>query len=439
MTLLAWLLIIAMIAVNALFVAAEFSAVSVRHSRIRSLAEDGNRLARLLLPNIQDGSGLDRYVACCQVGITFSSLLLGAVAQATLTLQLAPLLQEWFSAGSATAFSTAAVTVLLSMTVLQMVLGELVPKSIALQFPTQTALTTVIPMNWSLKGLAWFIVVLNGSGSLILRLLGMGGGGHRHIHSPEEIELLIVESRDGGLLEPEEQHRLHQALRLSQRPASQLMVARLHMVTISADAPTNVVLKRVAESPYSRFPVIRGSKDNVIGVLYTKDVIAHYIEHGQIPSVERLMRPILTAPRSLTADRLLALLRENRCQQAVLVDEYGGVEGLVTLEDVLTELFGEFADEFKKPDRKPEQLPDGRIRAPGLTRLDELEPLIGTRLVGDAATIGGLVLSSLGRLPAVGDSVVVQGIKIEVEALIRHSVSSVLLKHQPESQEPVQS
>jgi len=439
MTLLAWLLIIAMIAVNALFVAAEFSAVSVRHSRIRSLAEDGNRLARLLLPHIQDGSGLDRYVACCQVGITFSSLLLGAVAQATLTLQLAPLLQDWFSAGSATAFSSAAVTVLLSMTVLQMVLGELVPKSLALQYPTQTAMATVVPMNWSLKGLAWFIVVLNGSGSLILRLLGSGGGGHRHIHSPEEIELLIVESRDGGLLEPEEQHRLHQALRLSQRPASQLMVARLHMVTISADAAASVVLKRVAESPYSRFPVIRGSKDNVIGVLYTKDVIAHYIEHGQIPPVERLMRPILTAPRSLTADRLLALLRENRCQQAVLVDEYGGVEGLVTLEDVLTELFGEFADEFKKPDRKPEQLPDGRIRAPGLTRLDELEPLIGTRLVGDAATIGGLVLSSLGRLPVVGDSVVVQGIKIEVEALIRHSVASVLLKHQPEPQEPVQS
>ncbi len=439
MTLLAWLLIIAMIAVNALFVAAEFSAVSVRHSRIRSLAEDGNRLARLLLPSIENGASLDRYVACCQVGITFSSLLLGAVGQATLTLQLAPLLQEWFAAGSATAFSTAAVIVLLSLTVVQMVLGELVPKSLALQFPTQTALLTAIPMNWSMKALAWFVAVLNGSGSLVLRLLGMGGGGHRHIHSPEEIELLIVESRDGGLLEPEEQHRLHQALRLSQRPASQLMVARLHMVTIGADAAENVVLKRVAESPYSRFPVIRGSKDNVIGVLYTKDVVAYYVEHGQLPSVDRLMRPILTVPRNLTADRLLALLRENRCQQAVLVDEYGGVEGLVTLEDVLTEVFGEFADEFKKPDRKPEQLPDGRIRAPGLTRLDDLEPLIGTRLVADAATIGGLVLNSLGRLPIVGDSVVVQGIEIEVEALIRHSVASVLLKRQAESQEPVQS
>src|SRR5690606_30508462 len=116
----------------------------------------------------------------------------------------------------------------------------LVPKSLALQFPTQTALVTAVPMNWSLKAPAWFVAVLNGSGSLILRLLGMGGGGHRHIHSPEEIELLIVESRDGGLLEPEEQHRLHQALRLSQRPASQLMVARLHMVTISADAAANV-------------------------------------------------------------------------------------------------------------------------------------------------------------------------------------------------------
>lgn len=439
MILFAWLLIAAMIAVNAFFVAAEFAAVSVRHSRVRSLAEEGNRLARLLLPRIENPASLDRYVACCQVGITFSSLLLGAVGQASLTLQLAPLLQTWFSAGPGTAFSTAAVVVLLGLTVVQMVIGELVPKSLALQFPTQIALFTVLPMNWSLKALAWFVAVLNGSGSLILRMLRMGGGGHRHIHSPEEIELLIVESRDGGLLEPEEQHRLHQALRLSQRPASQLMVARLHMVTVGVDASPNLILKRVAESPFSRFPVIRGSKDNVVGMLYTKDVIAHYVEHGQIPPVEQLMRSVLTVPRGVTADRLLALLREHRCQQAILVDEYGGVEGLVTLEDVLTEVFGEFADEFKKPDRRPELLSDGVVRALGLTRLDELEPLIGARLVGDAATIGGLVLNTLGRLPVVGDSVVVQGIEIEVEALSRHAVASVLLKRQPERPEPEES
>lgn len=437
MFVLAWLLIIAMIAVNAFFVAAEFAAVSVRHSRIRSLAGEGHRLAQLLLPKIDDPASLDRYVACCQVGITFSSLLLGAVGQASLTVQLSPLLQAWFSAGPAAAFSVAAVVVLLALTLVQMVLGELMPKSLALQFPTQTALLTVLPMNWSLKALAWFVAVLNGSGSLVLRMLGMGGGGHRHIHSPEEIELLIVDSRDGGLLEPEEQHRLHQALRLSQRPASQLMIARLHMVTLGIDAPQELVIKRVAESPYSRFPVTRGSKDNVIGVLYTKDVISYYVEHGKIPSVEQLMRPMLSVARGLTADRLLTLLREHRCQQAILVDEYGGVEGLVTLEDVLTEVFGEFADEFKQPDRRPEFLPDGRLRAPGLTRLDELEPLIGIRLLGDAATIGGLVLNTLGRLPIAGDNIVVQGVEIVVESVTKRAVSSVLLKINSAGQDSV--
>lgn len=423
-----------MIAVNALYVAAEFSAVSVRHNRIRALAEDGYRLARRLLPRIEDPAALDRYVACSQVGITFSSLVLGAVGQATLTLQLAPILESWMGVSQAAAFSTAALVVLLALTTSQMVLGELVPKSIALQFPTQTALATVLPMIWSLWFFSWFIAVLNGSGSLLLRGLGVKAGGHRHIHSPDEIELLIAESREGGLLEPEEQYRLHQALRLSQRPASQLMVARLHMVTIDADAPQSMVLRRVTETPYSRFPVVRGSKDNVIGVLYVKDVVAWYIEHGHLPPVPQIMRPVLTAPRGVTADRLLALFREHRCQQAVLVDEeHGGVEGLVTLEDVLTEVFGDFADEFKIPDQEPERLGDGRIRVPGLTRIDDLEALLGVSLPAQAATVGGLVLHLLGRLPEVGDRVTVDGVAIEVERISKRAVTSVLLTPLPEA------
>lgn len=357
MMLTTWILIVALIALNALYVAAEFAAVSVRHSRIRSLADSGNALALRLLPRIDGAAELDRYVACCQVGITFSSLLLGAVGQAALTLQLAPLLELGLSLRPAAALSTAAVVVLLSLTAVQMVLGELVPKSLALQFPTQVALMTVIPMNWSLKAFSWFIAILNGSGSLILRLFGVQGSGHRHIHSPEEIELLIVDSRDGGLLEPEEQHRLHQALRLSQRRASQLMVTLTEMVTIDVNTPPSLVLKHVAESPYSRFPVVRGTKDQVIGLLYTKDVIARYLE-GRLPSVERTMRPALTLSSELTADRLLALFREHRCQQAILVDGAGGVEGLVTLEDVLTEVFGDLADELKPVETDDEALKD---------------------------------------------------------------------------------
>ncbi len=424
---LTWILIIAMIALNALYVAAEFAAVSVRHSRIRSLADAGNALALRLLPRIDGAAELDRYVACCQVGITFSSLLLGAVGQAALTLQLAPLLELWFSIGPAAALSTSAIVVLLCLTAAQMVLGELVPKSLALQFPTQIALMTVIPMNWSQNVFSWFIAALNGSGSLLLRLCGVRGSGHRHIHSPEEIELLIVDSRDGGLLEPEEQHRLHQALRLSQRPASQLMVPRNEMVTIDVNSPPSLVLKHVAESPYSRFPVVRGPNHQVIGLLYTKDVIARYLE-GRLPSVDRTMRPVLTLSSELTADRLLALFRERRCQQAILVDASGNVEGLVTLEDVLTEVFGDLDDELKPTNREPEVLPDGRVRAPGETSLEELQALLDGKLASHTGTIGELVLNRIGRRPKVGDRIAVDDVEIIVVAMKDRAIASVTLR-----------
>lgn len=429
MVVLAAVLIVAMIAVNALYVAAEFAAVSVRLSRIHALADEGNSLARRLLRRIGEPAAQDRYVACCQVGITLSSLLLGAVGQATLTMPLATLLEDWNFLHRTAALSTSAVAVLLVLTAAQMVLGELVPKSLALQYPTQTALFTVLPMTWSLKVLAPFIMVLNGSGTLLLRMFGIRGEGHRHIHSPDEIELLIVDSRDGGLLEPEEQRRLHQALRLSRRPAHQLMVPRPKMVTIDAATPPEATLKKIAESPFSRLPVVRGAKDDVVGVLYTKDVIARYIDHGRLPPIPQMMRSLLTVPRNVTADRLLTLFRERGCQQAALIDEYGGVEGLVTLEDILAEVFGDFRDEFKQPEPEPQVLPDGRIRASGLTRLNDLEPFLSARLEGgDATTVNGLALYTLGRLPEAGEKIVVDGFELEVESLDRRAVAWALLR-----------
>jgi len=204
-----WLMIAVLIAANALYVAAEFAAVGVRRSRIRQLADEGNRFARMLAPALSDASTLDRYVAACQIGITLSSLVLGAYGQAALAPPFAELLGSWGQFHPAVAESAAAVVVLIGLTVLQVVLGELVPKSLALQYSTSTALYTVLPMRWSLALFAWFIAILNGSGLAILRMLGVPYGSHRHVHSPEEIDLLIAESRDGGLLEEDEHQRLH--------------------------------------------------------------------------------------------------------------------------------------------------------------------------------------------------------------------------------------
>jgi magnesium and cobalt exporter, CNNM family len=250
--LLAGAVIVFLILLTALYVAAEFAAVSARRSRLRRLAEDGNSLASRLLPVVEDPRILDRYIAASQVGITLSSLILGAYAQATVAPRVAPLFASLGIARPESAEATAAATVLIVLTVGAVILGELVPKSLALQDPTRTALLTVLPMQWSLKVFAPSIAFLNGSGTLLLKLLGCPATGHRHVHSPEEIELLIAESRDGGLLEPEEQVRLHSALRLGLRTARQLMTPRERIAAIDASLPFDEVMRIVAACTRTR-------------------------------------------------------------------------------------------------------------------------------------------------------------------------------------------
>lgn len=427
MTLATWLIIFLLIAVNALYVAAEFAAVSVRRSRIHQLADEGNFLARWLLPSLQDAGRLDRYVAACQIGITFSSLVLGAFGQATVARELTPLFADWGGLQAVAAQSTSAVVVLVGLTILQVVFGELVPKSLALQYSAKAALYTVVPMRWSLSLFSWFIAVLNGSGILILRLLRLPYGGHRHIHSPEEIDMLIAESSDGGLLEEDEHHRLHEALHLATRTVGELMVPRRHITAVDVDAPLEDVLAQVGEGPYTRVPVYKGSLDNIIGVIHAKDLMLSYFDSSGLASLSEVIRPAVFMPKNVTADRLLTTLREQRSHQAIVLDEYGGVEGLVTLEDVLTELLGEVGDEFKACQPEPETLPDGRVRLPGLLRLDGIEHWTGIPWEGEAATVGGYVTEVLGHIPAAGERTAIDGVAVEVERVEYHAVTSVLV------------
>ena len=338
--------IVLLILLTALYVAAEFAAVGARRSRLRRLAEDGHPLACRILPVVEDPRQLDRYIAVSQVGITLSSLILGAYGQAVLAPRVAPLFERVAGLDSQSAESTTALVVLLTLTALAMIVGELVPKSLALQDPTKVALATVLPMQWSQRAFSWFIDVLNGSGIVILRLLRVPATGHRHVHSPEEIELLIAESRDGGLLEPQEQVRLHRALRLGLRTAKQLMVPRTRLAALDVNTPFPEVLRAVAASPFSRLPVYNGSLDNVVGILHTKDVVTGFV-HGGPPSLTTLLRPIVRVRDDMPADRLLTFLRERRSHHALVIDENGRVAGLITLEDVLAELLGGVADEFK--------------------------------------------------------------------------------------------
>ncbi|MEW6754143.1 MAG: hemolysin family protein [Candidatus Latescibacterota bacterium] len=427
MSLLDATVILFLILATALYVLAEFAAVSARRSRIHQLAQEGSRLARGLLPIIEDPRRLDRYVGTSQIGITLSSLVLGAYAQASLSHALAPLLGELGGLGPVAAQSAAVTAVLVVLTALSMVLGELMPKSLALQYPAQCALLTYPPMRWSEAVFSWFLDLLHGSGLLILRLLGVPESTRRHIHSPQEIDILLSESAGHGVLPPAEEGRLHRALQLSVRTVSELMVPRPRIVALDADAPLEESLALAAASPYTRMPVYRGTPDTIIGIVHVRDLLVRWVEHDRPAGLEEVMRPVPALPETARAENLLALLRQRHSQMAVVLDEYGGVAGLVTFEDLMAGMLGDTGDEFRPGDPAPERLPDGRVRLPGAMRLHEVEAWIGPVEEGEAETVGGRVIEVLGRFPRQGERVhIAARVEVEVERVGGFVVSSVL-------------
>jgi CBS domain containing-hemolysin-like protein len=347
--------VVVLTALTAVYVAAEFSAVSVRRSKVRQMAEDNHFLAKRLAPFVADARRLDTYIAASQIGITLTSLILGAYGQATIT----PTVAEWvapFASGD-TAWARwiasmgptwlASILTLLALTTFNVIVGELVPKTLALQHPTPVALATVMPMLWSLWIYRPFIGVLNGSGNLILRLFGVRQSGHRHVHSPEELELLIAESRDGGLLEPDEHRRLQRALRLRLRSARELMVPWVDVEVVDVAEQLDTVLERLSQSAFTRVPVFRDERTTVVGILNTKKLALRRLQ-GQVPgNIADLLQPAVTTSPTTTGDRLLVLFQQRRTHHAIVSDETGLALGLVTLEDVLRAFLGVMPDDVE--------------------------------------------------------------------------------------------
>ena len=317
----------------------------------------------------------------------------------------------------ATALGTAATVVLIGLTSVQVVLGELLPKSIALQFPTTVAIYTSLPMRASLWLFRPLIATLNGSGIAILRLLRAPASGHRHIHSPTEISLLIAESRDGGLLSTEEQEQFDRALRLSVLPVRRIMVPRLEIVGVEVGSTLDGIQVALRESGFTRLPVYEDSLDQVIGVIHAKEVARRIVAGDTGLRARDLMRPIASVPESMRCERLVSELRRQRSEQAIVVDEYGGVAGLVTLEDLLVEVLGEADAPTPGATDAPERLPDGRVRLPGRMRVDEADEWLGVRWQGESDTLSGIIVERLGHLPVRGDQLVISGVPVEVEAV----------------------
>lgn len=415
MSVVPWLVIVLLTAFTALYVAAEFAAVSAKRSVLLPLVRQGDRRASAFMALAGDRAGLDRYVAACQIGITLCSLVAGAYAQSTFAFELGPLLQTGFALEPLVAHSIAAGVVLVALTAVQVLFAELLPKSLALQFPERTALATLLPMRWSITLFKALIWLLNGAGFVLLKPFGARQDGLPHVHSPQELELLFAESRRGGELSPEIHRRLRHSLHLSQRTVRQLMVPRNQLHAIEASTPDGELLRQILSSSYSRLPVYRDTIDHILGSVSTKNIVAAYVRHGEIPPLVQLVQPIPFVPANLTADRLVPLLQKERSSKAMVVDEFGGVQGMISVDDLLGELFGELGEERKSDaSATAEVLVDGRVKLRGSIRASAAEPWLGESWEGPAATLGGMLVDKLGRLPARGEVIDLNGSEVTV-------------------------
>jgi len=414
---------------NAFYVAAEFATVSARKTRISQMAGEDNRLAKTLLPIVEDRQALDNYVAACQVGITVSSLMLGAYGQNTVATMLTPLLVHLGNLADTVAYSISAITVLIFLTILQVVMGELFPKSIAIQYPERMALMVVEPMKWSLAVFKPFIWFLNGSGNLILKLLRGGyADEYSRVHSPAEIELLVRASHQGGVLDAEEQQMLRNAFRLRELSARQVMVPRTRVVAAPLESSVDDLVELACDAGFTRIPIYQTRIDNIVGFVHIKDLFGLRLQGLQDPTPA--LREITYVPETLSIAEVWTTLNSSHQYIAIVLDEYGGTAGLITIEDLVEEIFGELQDEFD------DELPlissdqEGRIHLRGDLLVTDINEYLDLVLPDDEAdTLGGLVFSKLGHLPAIGDEVTTgtPGIAIRVEAIESWSVSEVSL------------
>jgi len=339
------LIVALLVLVNALYVASEFATVSARRTRIHQMAADGNRLARQLLPVVRDSQALDRYVATCQVGITATSLLLGAYGQNVLADRLTPLLTGMGILTIPAAHSLAVISMLLMLTGLQMVIGELLPKSIAIQHPEKIALATVLPMRWSLRLFQPLIWLLNGSGVLLLNALRTNvSDPHAGVHTPAEIEMLATDSQEGGLLAPGARHILRNALRLRNLNARNIMTPRTQIVAAPATSSVSDLLRLCSQMGFGRIPIYLENIDQIIGFVHIKDLLRMSVNGND--STADILRTATFIPETMSVAAIWETLADQRQYIALVRYEHGATAGLITYEDLIEQVIGELQDEF---------------------------------------------------------------------------------------------
>jgi len=408
---------------NAFFVAAEFSIVTVRKTRIDQLIAEGRRGARAVRRAVTDPDG---YIAATQLGITMASLGLGWIGEPALASMFQPafvLLPTPIA--EATAHSVAVAVAFAIVTALHIVLGELAPKTIALEKAEATALLVVRPTELFMKIFWPFIRLLNGAGGAVVSLLGLRStGGHGMVLSEAELKMLVTASQEAGVLEEQEEQMLHRVFGFADLNAGQIMVPRTELVAIAVGTPRQAVIDQIANGRHTRLPVYEHDLDNIVGMLHVTDLVEALARPDAAIDVAALARETLTVPETLTADDLLIEMRRRRVREALVIDEYGGTAGLVTFESLMERIGGEFGGAGARIAVRP----DGSADIDGLALVTDINTQFALHIdEGTYTTIGGYVLGRLGRRPRIGDAIEVEGSQMRVDALDGLRVARVWL------------
>jgi len=407
--------VILLVLANAFFVAAEFALVGARRSKIDQMANAGDRLAKAAQTALKD---LDRYISATQLGITLASLGLGWIGEPALAGLVDQFLALFGIRPPAAAIHTAAgaITAFTILTFLHIVLGELAPKSIALVKAETVSRTLAIPLMLFARVMSPAIAVLNGAAGWLMRRVGIAPQSEaHHVHSPEELRLLVMQARAHGTLDETDSAMLAGVFDFHEKKAYDVMRPRTDVAALDIDSTEVEVWAVVRRERYSRYPVYRDTLDDVVGVFLAKDLWLH---DGQEPfTLKTFVRPALYVPSSRPAERVLDDLRKTRAQMAVVLDEYGGTAGIVTMEDLIEEVVGDIADEYDFASRTA-VMTDGVLELAGSLSLVDVRSDYLLRIPeGDWSTLGGYAFGRLGRLPKIADRIPFPGGELEIIAM----------------------
>jgi putative hemolysin len=436
--------VLALICVNAFFAATEFALVAVRLSRVRQLVKRGNANARIVQDLV---SHLERVVSGVQVGITLATIALGFLGEFTLAQAIEPLLSWIPGAHSLLIANGIAITLAyILLTTFHVVLGELVPKGISLSHAERVALLVARPFQWYLGAFSLAINILDGMSRTVMRALGVAPRlSHTTVHSAEELQIIIQQARERGLLGADEERYVQSALELGQLQVREIMVPRPDVHALPAEATLDETIQLFARTQRSRIPVYQGTIDHALGFVHIKDLFGVVLERqrrasqGRAPAIfdlRRLVRELLIVPESKLAGELLTELRSRGAAMALVVDEFGSILGLVTMEDIIEQIVGEIHDEFDLAE-PPLKLTDGAMVFDASLNVRDLEMQYDILLPEDPAyaTLGGFALARLGLIPQGGETFDFEGHRFTVYEMDRRRIARLKIQKLPGTSE----